>query len=45
MVCEGGYVMGKLDEYIAKLVQYGLETELITKDETIYATNLLLERI
>ncbi len=35
--------MGKLDEYIAKLVQYGLETELITKDETIYATNLLLD--
>lgn len=35
--------MGKLDEYIAKLVQYGLEAELITKDETIYATNLLLD--
>lgn len=35
--------MSKLDESIAKLVQYGLETELITKDETIYATNLLLD--
>lgn len=35
--------MGKLDESIAKLVQYGLETELITQDETIYATNLLLD--
>lgn len=35
--------MSKLDESIAKLVQYGLETELITADETIYATNLLLD--
>ncbi len=35
--------MGKLNESIAKLVQYGLQTELITKDEKIYATNLLLD--
>lgn len=35
--------MSKLDESIAKLVQYGLETELITENETIYATNLLLD--
>lgn len=35
--------MGKLNESITKLVQYGLQTELITKDEKIYATNLLLD--
>lgn len=35
--------MGKLSESIAKLVQYGLETELITEDEKIYTTNLLLD--
>ena len=35
--------MGKLDESIAKLVQYGLEAELLTKAETVYATNLLLD--
>lgn len=35
--------MSKLDEGIAKLVRYGLEAELITKDEKIYAANLLLD--
>jgi len=35
--------MNKLNESIAKLVQYGLETELLTKDEEIYAANLLLD--
>ncbi len=35
--------MNKLNESIAKLVQYGLEAELLTKDEEIYAANLLLD--
>ncbi|MCD7826081.1 MAG: UDP-glucose--hexose-1-phosphate uridylyltransferase [Clostridiaceae bacterium] len=35
--------MGNLNHSIAKLVQYGLETELISKEEKIYATNLLLD--
>lgn len=35
--------MSKLNESIAKLVQYGLETELITADEKIYVVNLLLD--
>lgn len=38
-----GIIMNKLDLSIAKLVQYGLEAELITKDEMVYATNLLLD--
>ncbi len=35
--------MGKLEEGIARLVQYGIRTELLTEDEKIYATNLLLD--
>lgn len=35
--------MEKLNESIAKLVQYGQETGLITEDEKIYTTNLLLD--
>ena len=35
--------MDKLNLSIAKLVQYGLESELITGDETVYVTNLLLD--
>ena len=35
--------MDKLNLSIAKLVQYGLESGLITGDETVYVTNLLLD--
>lgn len=35
--------MNRLQENIAKLIQYGLETELITSDEKVYAVNLLLD--
>lgn len=35
--------MNRLNENIAKLVQYGLETGLITEEEKIYSTNLLLD--
>lgn len=35
--------MNKLNENIAKLVQYGLESGLISEDEKIYSTNLLLD--
>ncbi len=32
-----------VDEYIAKLVQYGIDTGLIPMEERIYSTNLVLE--
>lgn len=38
-----GISMNKLNMSIAKLVQYGLESGLITKDETVYVTNLLID--
>ena len=38
-----GISMNKLNMSIAKLVQYGLESGLIAKDETVYVTNLLID--
>lgn len=35
--------MSELNVCIAKLVAYGLEKELITRDETVYAANLLID--
>ena len=35
--------MSSLNEGIARLVQYGIDRELITEDERIYSTNLLLD--